>query len=113
MWFTSSDGGSIGRLGPDGTVEQHVDDGIVQPEVIVVGGDGCLWFTDAEARTVGRLDPIDGSLEFACRGIDLPNGLARGRAGEMWAAYSHSLRRITVRDRPSATGGVARPDDGT
>ena len=57
LWFTESDGNSIGRITPDGTKKRFIlPTPDSEPYGITVGPDGNLWFTERFANRIGVIN---------------------------------------------------------
>lgn len=89
--------GGIQRIHPDGQVDYLTDDPIA-PNDVSFGPDGLLYFTDPtrqEQRDDGRIwraDPVSGEAELLTSVAWFPNGLAFGRAGELYVTSTFEDR---------------------
>jgi len=101
LWFTESDGNSIGRITPDGKrtrfILNHPDS---EPYGITVGPDGRLWFTE---RLGNRIGVINKAGKFVAE-YDLPTlnaqpwDIALGGDGALWFTEENvdQIGRITA-----------------
>jgi virginiamycin B lyase len=90
MWFTELVGNAIGRIAPNGTVQEFKIRTLnSRPIMIVEGPNGNMWFTEEAGNKVGRITP-DGSItEFPVpKPKDNDNvilaGLAFDNDGNLW-----------------------------
>lgn len=56
LWFTLLSAGRVGRLAPDGTVDEFPVAAGGMPSLITTGPDGAVWFTLNQADALGRID---------------------------------------------------------
>jgi virginiamycin B lyase len=55
LWFTDSNGDSIGRITASGAIRTYTDPSIQGPSGITAGLDGALWFTNVFGDSFGRM----------------------------------------------------------
>jgi streptogramin lyase len=80
-------GGQIGRITPDGAIQEFpLPDGS-QPNEMAAGPDGNLWFTDDGSGQIGRITPAGSIQEFAVPLAGaVPFGITAGPDGNLWFA---------------------------
>ena len=65
IWFTEKQGNKIGRLAPDGQLNEFfIPTQDSRPQDIVLGPDGNLWFTENRGNKIGRISPAGEIAEF-------------------------------------------------
>jgi O-glycosyl hydrolase/streptogramin lyase len=99
LWFTNSQGNSIGRITTSGTVTSYTGTGIDFPQVITTGPDGALWFTNEGNNSIGRITTSGSVANYAPNGFDNPYGITAGPDGALWIAEeecSGFIGRITT-----------------
>jgi streptogramin lyase len=65
LWFTESNGNSIGEITPTGTIAEHPLPHLgSKPIGITTGPDGNLWFTEHDGNRIGRITPQGAIAEF-------------------------------------------------
>jgi len=102
VWFTSRDGGGIGRITADGTLTRFRLREPSSTQGLVVAPNGKVWFTDQIANVIGRIDPATHQVhEFPVPSGGSPVGLAMGPDGNLW---------FTEPFIPSAAVGRMTPD---
>lgn len=111
-WFTPASDGAIGRMTPDGGVQEWKLDGKYAPDSLVPGPDGAIWFAtvgrDSE-RGIGRITP-SGQVTVGNTGLRRPESIAFGADGAIWFvdANANRITRITT-DDALAGGPVVTP----
>ena len=102
MWFTEYQGSRVGRVTPDGKVDDwSTGSGIsaaAGPLQIAAGPDGNLWFTEDKLQRIGRITPTaqPTATEFPLNPQSgSPNGIAAGPDGNLWFTQSDRVGRIT------------------
>lgn len=55
MWYTSRDGGAVGKLTPSGTVTEYNPPSSDDTPDIVAGPDGNMWFVEYNTNKVGKI----------------------------------------------------------
>ncbi|WP_342145438.1 Vgb family protein [Methylobacterium fujisawaense] len=108
IWFTEKQGNKIGRLAPDGQLNEFsIPTQDSRPQDIVVGPDGTLWFTENRGNKIGRISPVGEIAEFALSTPEsYPFGIVTGPDGALWFTLSGTDRigRITVDGHVSEFG---------
>jgi virginiamycin B lyase len=98
MWFAEIGVGRIGRIGPDGRIEEYpLPDPSCRPHAVTATPDGGCWATLWAASSVVRLDR-DGGLaeEISFQPGSEPHGIALGPDGSVWVApEAGSLAHLT------------------
>jgi virginiamycin B lyase len=86
MWFSEHTGNRIGRITPDGRIEEfEIPSPMSQPRAIALGGDGNIWFGMFAAGKIGRITPAGAITEFALPTPDSgPRALTEGPDGNIW-----------------------------
>jgi virginiamycin B lyase len=115
MWFTEAMG-SIGRIGPDGTISEYQLPSPGVASEIATGADGNVWFTELATRQVGKVTTCGVVSEYPVSGP--PSSIAQAADGNMWFSIpSIRIGRITpagsVREFPvdiPADSLVGAPD---
>lgn len=99
LWFTDTEGDSVGRMTPAGAVATYRGTGISGPHGITTGPDGNLWFTNKDNQSIGRINPSGAVANFSGAGIERPEGIASGPDGNLWFTNANpldsSIGRIT------------------
>jgi virginiamycin B lyase len=85
LWFTNTEGHSIGRITTTGTITDFTGPAISDPTAITVGPDGALWFVDGSG-TIGRITTSGDVASFAASGIGSPVSIATGPDRALWFA---------------------------
>nr|WP_176704591.1 Virginiamycin B lyase [Pseudomonas sp. K-62] len=105
IWFTEKQGNKIGRLAPDGRLDEFsIPTQDSRPQGIVVGPDRNLWFTENRGNKLGRITPAGEISEFPLSTPEsYPFGIAVGPDGALWFTLSGTNRigRGTVDGRVS------------
>ncbi|WP_123834607.1 Virginiamycin B lyase [Methylobacterium currus] len=100
IWFTEKQGNKIGRLAPDGQLNEFfIPTQDSRPQDIVLGPDGNLWFTENRGNKIGRISPAGEIAEFPLsEPASYPFGIVMGFDGALWFTLSGTNRigRITV-----------------
>lgn len=108
IWFTEKQGNKIGRLAPDGRLQEFpIPTQASRPQGIVVGPDGNFWFTENRGNKIGRITPAGEIAEFPLSTPgSYPFGIATGPDGALWFTLSGTNRigRVTVSGRVSEFG---------
>jgi streptogramin lyase len=126
LWFTTQ-GGSVNRLTPAGSLTKILPNGGSTPVVttIAFGPDGNLWFLDGNHKMV-RLTPAGGVTEFSGALSGVPWAFVGGSDGNVWFTEvgANVVGRITpqgiITEFPVAAGttvdaqlkGITRGRDG-
>jgi streptogramin lyase len=86
LWFTEDDAGKIGRIAPNGSLQEFpLPHSGSSPESITVGSDGNLWFTEFGGARIGRITPSGRITEFPLLNpIDAPESITLGPDGNLW-----------------------------
>lgn len=87
MWFAEMAANKIGRLTPDGKINEYqVPTNDSKPYGVVVGPDKMLWFTESGGDKIGRLNPDSGKIdEFELPSKKaLPRDICVGPDGAIW-----------------------------
>jgi streptogramin lyase len=108
LWFTDQgDPRAIGRVKPDGTINEFVgplDPLNNFPNELTAGADGDVWFTDdGTPGAIGRVKP-DGTIEEFTMGMPMgaqPDSLTLGPDGNVWFADQLSGHRAMGRVTPA------------
>lgn len=115
IWFTDSDGNSVGRMSQDGSVSRFALPG-GGPTNIIAGPDGNLWFAEAQANRIGRITASGSISEFDIPSeMSLVAGLAGALDGNVWftgrignkVGRINAAGQITLLDIPSSSSGSA------
>jgi virginiamycin B lyase len=61
VWYTLIAGNRIGRIKPDGRIDEFPVAGGGMPSLITAGPDGALWFTLNQADAIGKIT-VDGEI---------------------------------------------------
>jgi streptogramin lyase len=108
VWFTESKAYKIGRITPQGTINEfevptkgaHLFDFKFGrgPFGITAGRDGNMWFTMSDPGEIGRITPKGTVTEFRVPDIGMSYGIAAGPDGNVWfAGEEGKLGLITPR----------------
>jgi streptogramin lyase len=89
IWFTEQRGDRIGRIMPDGQIDEfplrEPLDPSVGPGFVIVGPDGNIWFTEFERIGVGRITPDGKTIDhFPGPSFRNPIDIASGPLGTVW-----------------------------
>jgi virginiamycin B lyase len=84
LWFTNTNGNSIGRISTDGTVTNYSGATIKAPHSITTGPDGALWFTNTNGNSIGRITTLGKVMSYKNRMIWEPTGIAKAADGSLW-----------------------------
>ncbi len=97
LWYTNSDGDSIGRISPTGVVSSFNDPSIDAPSRIASGPDGALWFTNTGNDSIGRITTAGVVSNFSNPSVSSPQAITAGPAGNLWFTNTgnDSIGRIT------------------
>jgi len=123
LWFTDTDGGSVGRIDAKGGVTRLRTwaraDG--EPIAITRGADGAMWFIDWRGRWLGRGDAGGGMTIFPT-GVKTDElfvtGLAAGPDNAVWFGSISRIGRMTTDGRtdwyplPNPEVGLSAPATG-
>ncbi len=96
FWFTEYYRDMIGRMTPQGQLQEFPTLKGSHPDTITTGSDGNLWFTENLGGNIGRITPAGALTEFPTGSIGL-NGITPGPHGGLWfvATSTYSIGRIT------------------
>ena len=112
LWFTTFQGGKVGRITPAGSVIEYSAGKGVEPWGIAAGSDGNMWFVDAKANRIRRITLAGAVTEFSA-GIARDGslyGIAAGPDGNLWFTYAFGERigRVTTAGAYSSfTDGIS------
>ena len=98
MWFAEIGAGQMGRIHPDGRIEEYpLPDRSCRPHAVAVPPDGGCWVTLWAASSVVRLDRDGGLAEqISFQPGSEPHGIALGPDGSVWVALeAGSLAHLT------------------
>src|SRR4029077_12218346 len=120
LWFTNggtfvngaptADKGSIGRIAPDGTINNYRAPSILFPGLIPPGPDGALWFTNTggsssgDHGSIGRITTAGAVTNFASPNIQDPNAIATGSDGALW--FTNTGGNFSSIGRMTTSGSV-------
>jgi streptogramin lyase len=96
LWFTDDLHASIGRITPQGSVQQFsagISKGVRFGD-IAAGPDGNVWFTEPNLSRVGRIAPsgaVD-EFRFASNLQFTPTSITAGSDGNLWMTDSNDYR---------------------
>ncbi len=108
LWFSEPDFGRIGRITPDGVLDEFRPHHA--PLGITAGPDGALWYT--ETTGVGQITTAGGITEYPLLG-DVNSslglgGIVTGPDGNLWLTASSGLVwRVSTSGKSVAFGGPA------
>lgn len=119
VWFVEPTAGKVGRVTPDGIVNEYaIGTPSSSPRSITSGSDGNLWFTETAGK-IGRATPTGSITEFTvpdgATGKGRPYGIAAGPDGQVYFTDPGQGRvgrvtpagAITMFPIPSTTGDPA------
>ena len=114
VWFTEIWGNKIGRLTPEGSIQEfEIPTPSSDPQDIAMGSDGNFWFTESRGNKIGTLT-IDGAFAeypLPSQGSD-PFQIAAGPDGNLWfTELDNRIGRITTAGviTEYTTAGVIEP----
>ena len=123
LWYTLIAADRIGRIGPDGTVEEFGLAAGSMPSLITAGPDGALWFTQNQANAIGRITLAGEITSFPLPtagagpvGIDAGAQaiwfaeINAGQVGRIW--QNGQLEELPLPDRSCRPHAVAATPDG-
>lgn len=89
IWFTERDKDRIGRIMPDGQLDEFPlrapTDPSIGPSFMTVGADGNIWFTETEDSAIGRMTPDGKTIDhFPVPSFGRPIDIASGPLGTVW-----------------------------
>ena len=86
VWFTEYHGDNIGKINPNGVIDEYpIPTPDTSPQAIVVGSDGNLWFTEANAQAIGRITPGGTITEFPVpKALRWSWDISAGPDGNLW-----------------------------
>ena len=88
IWFTENSRDRIGRIAPDGHVDEFaIPIGFLtaSPTSITLGPDGNLWFVEVTARNISRITPNGTITQFPVpSAINDPIDITSGPDGKLW-----------------------------
>lgn len=95
LWFSQRNGGKIGRILEDGTIEEyHVGNNFSGPFILAADQVGDIWFSQLFSGQIGRFDRKTRRFEhFDLPGEDTyPAGIALDSKGNLWYAQQANDR---------------------
>lgn len=96
LWFTELAQSRIGRISPDGSIqEMAIPSAGAAPVGITTGPDGALWFAEGGAHQIGRITIAGAISEYPVSGT--PNHITVGPDGALWfSELTDGIGRITT-----------------
>jgi virginiamycin B lyase len=103
LWFAAKDGGYIGMVRPDGSMEAYpLPDPTALPIYIAPGPDGNMWFTEYHGSKIGKITPDGVITEYATPTPNSgPISIHNGPDSEtMWFSeeYGNRIASVNVND---------------
>jgi DNA-binding beta-propeller fold protein YncE len=82
--------GRIFELFADGSQPRELATGLMMPNALSLGPDGCLYFPLVPMGEIWRLDPVSRALERIIGGLDIPTAVKFDAAGKLHVVESGS-----------------------
>ncbi len=103
LWFAAKDGGYIGLVRPDGSMEAYpLPDPTDLPIYVAPGPDGNMWFTEYHGSRIGKITPDGVITEYDTPTPNSgPISIHNGPDSEfMWFSeeYGNRIARVNVND---------------
>ena len=73
IWWAGQSGNNLGRIKPDGSMQEYALPKGAQPHSVLLGPDETIWYTGNRNGTIGQLDPETGDV----REYPMPDPAAR------------------------------------
>ena len=98
VWFVEIAGGQVGRIGPDGAIEEFaLPDRTARPHAITADPNGGCWLSQWGSDSVAHVSADGQVREVALPAGSEPHGLAIGPDGALWVALeTGSVARIEI-----------------
>lgn len=85
MWYTSRDGGAVGKMTPAGAVTEYNPPSSNDTSAIAAGPDGNMWFTEFNASRIGKITTSGVITEYTIPTAgSAPYKIVAGPDGNMW-----------------------------
>lgn len=98
VWFTLNGSvNSIGRIKPNGDMDDFPVEDTIQLQDITLGPDGNLWFTDPLGKQVGKMTTTGTVTRYPTPvEVTSPQYIAAGPDGRLWFTSAFHIGRVTT-----------------
>ena len=97
MWFVESRAGKIGRIAPDGKIQEfRTGDSASRPTALIAGPDKAIWFTEVGTNRIGRLTTTGSVSHFSAGAGQMTGDITTAIDDSFWFGKKNAVTRMTA-----------------